>query len=582
MLELVLYAAWSLFLVWPVTFDMRDRVIGSGDGEFYAWLGWRLARLMEAGASPLHIPDVVYPEGYDVALGDGIGAYLVLGVVNLMTGPFVALNLTVALVFFANCLAGRRLARVAGATNRSVLIVTALALAASPAIVTRASVHFHFCFVFIAALVVAEAVLVVRGNPVRAVRTGALLAAAFYVSFYWLMTSLLAYGVMVAVVAIRDRRVRFVAGPVGVALALAVLLTLPATVARLQFVQREREAGSPSVWLVQENEKSTLDFSADLLAFWTPPEAARIHPPGAKALAAAFSGNEVESVVFPGALLVVALVSFAFVRSRLRLPVLAASVVVWLLSLGPTLHVGGHLMHDRDGGPLRVLPARLLLALPGLDSLRTPSRLALSLSALCCVALAVVGQCALERISSRSARAALAVAAVLLLALGLVSNVSSPRHLAPEFESALRHIQATAAPGDAVAEVPFDAIGTVGTARFQLVHRRPMVGFHGQYAAIPWFSDIVAYKRSRGLAQLRCEPQRLGFARVPYSRDLRPAGDEMEDVQALRVRYLLVDERRLRAPVCDLRRASIESLLAPMHVIGRSRDWRVLEIPAPS
>jgi hypothetical protein len=556
-------------------------MVGAGDGEFYLWLGWRMARLVEAGSSPLHIPDAVYPEGYDVALGDGVGAYLLLAAVNLVArNPYVALNLTVAGAFFANCLAGRRLARVSGATNRVVWVVTALALAASPAIVNRASAHFHFCFVFISALVVAEAVLVARGQHVRPVRVGVLLGVAFYLSFYWFMTSVVAFLAIVAVAAVRDSSVRAAGGRVAVALGLALVLVLPLAIPRLELASREREAGGVVNLQTLENEQSVVDFSADLLAVWTPPESTRLDFPGARAVARSFTGNELESVIFPGFLSLAALIAFAFVRSPLRAPILAATITIWVLSLGPALHVAGRVARGGDGDALRFLPAQLFLAVPGLDVLRTPSRIALSLSALCCVALAVVGQRVVDRVHGQLGRLAVGALAVVLLAACAVSVVWSPRKLEPSFQAALARIDRTAAPSEAVAEVPFDAIGTVRTARFQLLHRRPMVGFYGQYAAIPWFSGIEHLKQSRPLAQLRCEPERLGFARVPFAPGLRPDGDEVESLAEVGVRYLLVDELRLAAPVCDRRRRSIEAILARATVLARTSDWRVLRLDA--
>ena len=211
-LEGVLYAVWSLLLLWPVTLHLNDRTIGTGDAEYYAWLGWRLGELMKAGSSPLFIPDVIYPEGYDLLLGDGLGAYLALGVVSAMTGPFLGLNLTVALSSFLNCLVGRRLARVAGTTDRTVWIVTALAFAGSPAIVTRAAGHFHLTFAFVAGLVVAEAIRVASGQSLRVFVTGALLALAFYISVYWLISSVVAFVVIVLVAAVRGRSLGSTAG----------------------------------------------------------------------------------------------------------------------------------------------------------------------------------------------------------------------------------------------------------------------------------------------------------------------------------------------------------------------------------
>ena len=156
-----------------------------------------------------------------------------------------------------------------------------------------------------------------------------------------------------------------------------------------------------------ENERTTIDTSADVLALLVQPEGSIVPIPGAKALRERFTGNLVESVIFPGLLLLLGMIGLMLVKSPLRLPVGAAFFAVWILSLGPALHVAGETFSKASGAPLRILPAELFYAMPALESLRAPSRLGLSLSALATVGLAVSAQAALRRVRVKRARVVL-------------------------------------------------------------------------------------------------------------------------------------------------------------------------------
>jgi hypothetical protein len=112
-----------------------------------------------------------------------------------------------------------------------------------------------------------------------------------------------------------------------------------------------------------------------------------------------------------------------------------------------------------------------------------------------------------------------------------------------------------------------------------MIHRRPTLGFHGQWAALPWFSGFDEYKASRALAEIRCDPGRIGYAKVDFDRSLKPDGSTLAELRReFGVRYLLVDTARLGGKDCRRRRNSIESVIAPARVLARSGGWRVLEI----
>src|SRR5690349_21382996 len=124
-LEGVVYLAAALVAIWPVTLHLTTEIAGVGDGEFYTWLGWRMAEQIKDGSLPLVISGATYPEGYHVAWGDGFGAYLVIALWNLVANPYFAVNLTVLTALLLNFLSARRLARIVAPGRRLVWIVAA-------------------------------------------------------------------------------------------------------------------------------------------------------------------------------------------------------------------------------------------------------------------------------------------------------------------------------------------------------------------------------------------------------------------------------------------------------------------------
>jgi hypothetical protein len=580
-LEGALYVAAALVVIWPVTKHLTSWIVGTGDGEFYLWLGWRLAELMKHGSLPFTISDAIYPQKYHVVWGDGYGAYLLIGLWNLVANPYLAINLTVLTAMLLNFASARRLARIVAPGNRIVWVLGALAYGTAPQLLVRLYGHYHLLFAFVPPLVLAEAVLYVRDRQqLRFVRIGVLLAVAFYLSVYWFVTSLVAFTVFVLVDALRRRRLTATLGRLATAIALSVILTAPLTIPRIQFQHRESGAAPPHNFEDIDNESNSLHFSADVLSVISQPSASKIGLPGAGRLHQNFYPNRVESTIFPGSLLVLAFIAAAFVRSRLRLPLFAASVVLWVLALGPSLLFDGNPVFERsDGTPVQFMPEKLLYAFPGTSSLRTPDRLSLALPALALIAFSLAAR-SFSRRTSRLWALVVGVVAAALIVTNLIVIPYATRRLPPGLEAGLKRIRAESRAGDTVMEVPFDAGGQfVQTARFQLIHRHPMLGFHAQHAALPWFSDFAAYKRSRALAELRCFPPLIGYAPAPYPTDLRPNPNVLPNVRReFHVRFLLVNEQLLAEPVCHRRRTEIESILSSGRLIARDRSWRVVEI----
>lgn len=578
--EVVAYAALALILMWPVTVHLNSRMVGTGDGEFYAWLGWRLAELVRDGEFPMMIPDAVYPETYNVALGDGYGAYLVMAAWNLVVNPYLAINLTVFSAFVLNFLAGRRLGRIVAPDRRAVWIITAVAVGTAPPLLLRAYGHYHLCFAFAAALILAEGILYAKnGRPLRVGRVGAILAVAFGLSVYWFVSSLVALVVVVGIAALCKRQILRVSARLVSVFLLAMVVLLPLTVPRLAFQQRESNSSPPNSLQELDNANNSRNFSADLLSVVAQPSGSRIELPFADRLHRDFYPNRVESTVFPGLLLLGGLVGLAFVRSPLRLPVACAAVAVWVLSLGPALVVDGTTVEVR-GRSLDILPMQILYQLPGTSSLRTPSRMAVALPVLAAVALAVVANEGLRRAPKRSVAVLAGVGSASILATNLIVLPYTPNELPAGMEAVLSEVRDSARPGDTMMEVPFDAGGQyIQTIRYQMTHELPMLGFHAQHSALPWYSGFKRYKSSLALAELRCFPPLIGYGPAPYPATLRRTGRELAVVRRdFGVRYLFVNRDLLEQPSCDARRVEITAIIHDARIIGSGQNWEIREI----
>src|SRR4029079_14183759 len=96
-----------------------------------------------------------------------------------------------------------------------------------------------------------------------------------------------------------------------------------------------------------------------------------------------------------------------------------------------------------------------------------------------------------------------------------------------------------------------------------------------QHAALPWFSDFRAYKRSAALAQVRCFPPLIGYAPAPDAPTPAPMPGVLGALRhEFHVRYVLVNEQLLASPICDARRAQIESIIGEGRLIERDPSWR--------
>ncbi len=274
----------------------------------------------------------------------------------------------------------------------------------SPYMVGQGSGHLNLTLMALPPLVLAllDDLLVRRPRPVwrTGVALGAVTAAQLYTSEEVLASTFLVCLAGVAMLLAQHRAVltreRVVSSARGLAVAAGTLLVLAAWPLAVQFAGPARVSGP-----VQD----TSPFAADVLGMVVP----TVHQLFGTALTAHWAGNDSENGSYLGLPLLVLVLLLAH-RFR-ALPVMRFSVplaaVVWVLSLGTRLHVGG-----LDSG--LPMPFAALAAVPVLRDINAV-RLAAYVALLAALVLAV----GLDRLQAEGAlqRARSAWAAVLLAAL---------------------------------------------------------------------------------------------------------------------------------------------------------------------
>jgi hypothetical protein len=255
-------------------------------------------------------------------------------------------------------------------------------------------------------------------------------------------------------------------------------------------------------------------------------------------LRASLRGNTVEKSVYPGWVAWGAL-GFALAAPGLRRragPWVALALGGFVLSLGPTLQVGGATRLDG------LLPGRLLAELPILEIVRGPARFAVFLSAGAGVALAL----AIARVAERRGERRGIGAALACLALGALELWPAPVSLVP-FDTwrSPFYERVRGEPGDfTLLDVPVDYTGALGGGDVygyaQTLHRRPIVGGYVSREPDRVRETLRASPFLQAIEQRQYEPDkrlRLGDAGLA---DLRPT------LARLRVRYVVLHRGVLR------------------------------------
>jgi hypothetical protein len=577
--ELGAYIAAVLLVVWPGVLHARTQIFGAGDdARYYTWLGWRMGRLIAHGhLVPFHVGDVIHPFGLDLRLLDGYLPSYVSGLFNVFVGPVLAFNLTFVTGAILNIAAARALARRCS-SSRLVWTVAAIAFLTAPPIALNVQLGLLPLFwAFSAPLLIGDALDVVTGaRRVRPVRLAALLVVAYLCSVYFLVFGALAYGIIVAVAAARDRSWRVI-GSTAAAVGLAAILLLPFVVPRIRFDHHESARGVDTELLADSNF-----FSADAVSVIAQPTRSALLLPRPTFVEKSIVRlpdvrYALEATIFPGFVLLLGFVVFLFRRDRRRLPLVLSASVLFLFGLGPSLKVAGDFVWKHGGTPVSFLPYRLLLVVPGLGALRAPVRVEYVLVAVLVAATAI----ALQRMVEAAPRrvAVIGVGAGALLATNLLVPLpTTGTTTTAASRTALQQIAATARTGDTVLPVPADCDPSF--VSLQMFHHAPVVGCAGSFAANPW-SKLRTIADDPIVAKLRCD--RTTYGRLETG-DTNPGPLTSDDLGALRrdlgVRFLVIDRSKLAAGCPQVNEAI--PVLEQFRSLGGDDRYEVIDLGQPA
>jgi hypothetical protein len=571
--ELIAYVATALAMLWPLTFALGSHIAGWLDARYYAWANWRAGEMLASGDLTLRIREIVWPYGIDIRHLDGQLPTLIGGFWNLAASPELAHNLGLLTGIGLNLWAGRRLGK-ACSDHRPAWALTALAFATAPAVAARLEVHFTMLFVFPLALLMEEAVRVGRGDhPIRPIRLGVLLFVAYLCGIYILIFGGIAFAIVV-LLATEPRQLPplLLRSTAGLLIALALLS--PFLLARLQLDGAERAAGRDPTQL-----SNTFIAGADGLALATQPVSSTLQFPGMERMRQHFRTNIHESTIFPGFLLLFSVGGLLLLVSPLRWPLLVTALALWLFTFGTSIKIDGRfVLEGIDGKPVAWLPYTAFFEIPGLAGLRSPNRASFALTAVLATAAATCLGWLFTRYDRPWQQAAMTVGGGALL----VTNLLVPIHQqsivsSPALGAALASVADRVRPGESMIGVPAECRDQSPLV-MQILYRAPLVGCQASPAAIPWQSDLEAYKRSAAYAALRCAPGLIGGrVRVPFDRG---EGFDRSDLDSLRdvlgARFFLIDRKRLALPRCAHVREAVD-VLARFDTVGGDRLWTVID-----
>ena len=381
------------------------------DQEQAIWyLGWTPHALAH-GLDPFFTTQIGSPAGVNVMWSPsmpllGILGWLPAKIGGALFGFNVLVVVGIALSGLAAWLAIRRWT--GGGLGP---IIGGAVYAFSPYVVSHAALHLNLATAWVPPLllIAIDDILVTHRRPPwqAGVALGMLGAAQLLISEEVLATSVVAAGVLVAVMAVtrRDEQVRHVAVarllPAGAAAA-ATFLLLAGWPLAAQFFGPQR---------ISQQVQDPTTFSTDLLNLVLPTRYQLVAPAAATRMSDAFSGFYHEATGYLGLPLLVLLVVVSVrLWDDLRIRVASITgVVILVLSLGPWLHIGK--------APLHIpLPWLALGKLPLLTDV-LPGRLTVFVWLAVAVVVAIVIARAIRLAPRPAARWLLTVGASLILLL---------------------------------------------------------------------------------------------------------------------------------------------------------------------
>ena len=510
-LALPLYYVLALLFSWPLPLQAATAIMGDGkDGWLETWNFWWLNRALGSGQPPYTFSTQFAPGGVTSHLHilNPLQGFLTLPVQWLFGVPLaynVACWSALALTAFGSYVLCRDVSesRIAGLLGG---LIIGFAPHQMAQLLSHGSVASAQYFVLGIWCLWRAFQVAGRASWVWAAWSGACLVASWLTHFYlalfqgaaMLLLGLLFFGRKEAGGA-RWRPLALAGAAIMLGLGLAGPLLVAAA----------KDASSPDAAGQQEGTVEEIkSYSADLLAYLIPSPLHPLWGEPARAALRPLQGTLIEKVVFPGYLaLALGLVGAISKRTRkAALPWVAIALAGLLLSLGPTLHIGGN-----DTGIQ--MPAAAFYALPLSSLLRVPARFTLlfGLGLGVCAALGMRALRDWAREPNRRLAPALAGGLLVLPVLPVLFELLPLPFPVTALKADPWYAQQAGNSG-AVLEVPFDQYDTRPLAA-QIVSGLPLVG--------GYLSRMPVYPPDRGVPPFA----QFGLDRVPGS-PLPPADEK--------------------------------------------------------
>jgi hypothetical protein len=342
LLVVALLGLLTAVMTWPMVAHWSTAVLGPpGDNLEYVWkMWWFKHALLERGVSPMFNPDVFYPFGYPLAMGETTVAHTLLGLpITALFGEVVAYNTVVFLSFVLSGYSVYLLLRELGCGGAAALL-GGVAFAFSPYRMSHLGAgHLPLMGTgWIALFFLFLERTLTRPSWCRGVLTGVFFALTALSSWYYAVI-VGAFGVLYAL--LRGRKVAEGGRPATRTRARALLagaLVAAALVAPM---------AAPVVRLYQQGEmqyehslKYVDRWSASLVDFFCPNA---MHPLWGEALTTRYYQNTNEHLLYLGAVPLALAAVGLWVRRRERLARVFAVLggIALVLAMGTTVHFGG-------------------------------------------------------------------------------------------------------------------------------------------------------------------------------------------------------------------------------------------------
>ena len=496
------YLLCSLVFTYPLVLQLGSHVPGAvaGDVPVYIWNLWWTKFALLAGTSPLYSDYIFAPYGVSLVFHAFVFFKALLAIpMQALFSTWTSYNLLILETFTVSAYFMYLLARHLTA-SRAAAWVAGLIYGFSPYMLTRGTGHLNYLsgeFIPLYALCLLR--LIEEGRARWAVGGGFCLLFTAYCEYYYLIYLSI---FTLAFLAYRIRR-----DPTSVLRPdLVKPFCLMGTIVLVGFspILLALLAASDSGF-IYGGWSGSAKMGADLLAFVVPPPGSLLYGDVGRGLYAVFTGgNAIEGTVFVG-FTVLALAVWSSVRlrrdSQVR-PWVWLTLMFWLLSLGPLLHIGGDFVFGI--GPVRFsipLPYFLVHYIPLIKGARVPARFDIMVN----LGIAVLCAFTLRHLLQLTTKAWPATVGVFLLIV--LENLRLPYPTAevkiPEF-----YREIAADPRDvSVMEVPLGwrtGWGSTGRSHdwqqlYQIVHEKRIIG--GFASRIPE-SQLQAMTELPGIAEL--------------------------------------------------------------------------------